>query len=145
MHQGDKKLLVKENRENNMLWRMKNHYWAHTHLCKAKIKILKARLRRALRRRKRHDQIQILAEDSLAEHGNWWGTFNPNFKEFGENFVIFEFFGHKTGFSARRVVPPCARLWLAALQRENLVFMDFLWKFMHAQEWANNFIKFWVA
>ena len=62
------KLFEKENKEKNMLRHMKNHYWAHTHVCKARIKILKARLRRALRRRKRHDRLQILAEASLDEH-----------------------------------------------------------------------------
>ena len=62
------KLLVKEKKEKNLLRHMKNHYWAHNHVCKARIKILKARLRRALKRRKRHDRLQILAEASLAEH-----------------------------------------------------------------------------
>ena len=62
------KLLEKENKENNMLRHMKNHYWARNHVCKARIKILKARLRRALKRRKRHDRLQILAEASLAQH-----------------------------------------------------------------------------
>ena len=60
------KLLDKTNKENNMLKHMKNHYWARNHVCKARIKILKARLRRALKRRKRHDRPQILAEASLA-------------------------------------------------------------------------------
>ena len=62
------KLLEKVNKEKNMLRHMKNHYLARTHVCKAKIKILKARLRRALKRRKRHDRLQILAEASLAKH-----------------------------------------------------------------------------
>ena len=60
------KLLEKEKKENNMLRHMKNHYWARNHVCKARIKILKARLRRALQCRKRHDRLQILAEASLA-------------------------------------------------------------------------------
>ena len=62
------KLLDKENKKNNMLKHMKNHYWARNHVCKARIKILKARLRRALKRRKMHDRLQILAEASLAQH-----------------------------------------------------------------------------
>ena len=62
------KLLEKENKEKNMLRHMKNHYWVRTHVCKARIKILKSRLRSALKRRKRHDRLQILAEASLAEH-----------------------------------------------------------------------------
>ena len=62
------KLLEKENKENNMLRHMNNHYWARNHVCKARIKTLKAKLKRALKRRKRHDRLQILAETSLAQH-----------------------------------------------------------------------------
>ena len=62
------KLLEKAKKENNMLRHMKNHYWARTHVCKARIKISKARLRRALKHCKRNDWLQILAEASLAEH-----------------------------------------------------------------------------
>ena len=51
------KLLEKENNEKNMLRHMKNHYWARTHVCKARIKMLKARLRRALRQRKKQDRL----------------------------------------------------------------------------------------
>ena len=29
------KLLEKSNKENNMLWHIKNHYWARNHVCKA--------------------------------------------------------------------------------------------------------------
>ena len=63
------KLLEKLNKEKNMLRHMKNHYWARTHVCKARIKILKVRLRRALKHRKIHARLQILAEASLDEHG----------------------------------------------------------------------------
>ena len=62
------KLLEKANKEKNMLRHMKNHYWVRNHVCKAQIKILKAKLKRALKRRKRHDRLQILAEASLAQH-----------------------------------------------------------------------------
>ena len=130
------KLFEKENKEKNMLRHMKNHYWARTHVCKARIKILKARLRRALRRRQRHDRLQILAEASLAKHGTRWGTFSPNLKEFGENFFIFEFFGHKTGFYARCVAPPCARLWLGDLLEEKLIFLDFFTKIFECSRMA---------
>ena len=61
------KLLVKENRENIMLWHMKNHYWARNHVCKAQIKILKAKLKKALKLHKRHDRLKILTEASLAQ------------------------------------------------------------------------------
>ena len=62
------KLLAKANKEKNMLRHMKNHYWARHHVCKARIKIPKARLKRALKHHKRHDRLQILAEASLSEH-----------------------------------------------------------------------------
>ena len=139
------KLLENSNREKNMLWRMKNHYWACNHVCKARIKILKAKLRRALKHHKRHDRLQILAEASLAQNSAWWGIFSPNFKKFGKNFVNFEIFGLKTGFSAWRVAPLGARLQLGDLLEEKFVFLDFLWKFMHSHEWPKDFIKFWVA
>ena len=44
------KLLAKENRDKDVLHHMKNHYWARNHVCKAKMKILKARLSKALKR-----------------------------------------------------------------------------------------------
>ena len=62
------KLLKKANKENNMLRHMKNHYWARNHVCKARIKILKAKSKRALRCRKRKYRLQILAKASLAHH-----------------------------------------------------------------------------
>ena len=62
------KLLEKENRDKDMLRHMKNHDWACTHVCRAKMKILKVRLKRALKRRKRPDPLRILADASLAEH-----------------------------------------------------------------------------
>ena len=62
------KLLAKANRDKDMLRHVNNHYWAHKHVCKAKMKILKGRLRRALKRRKRPDPLQILAEACLNEH-----------------------------------------------------------------------------
>ena len=63
------KLLAKANRDKDMLRHMKNHYWARMHVCKAKMKVLKGRLSKALKRRKRPDPLQILAEASLKEHG----------------------------------------------------------------------------
>ena len=62
------KLLEKANRDKDMLHHMKGHYWARMHVCRAKMKILKRRLSRALKRRKRPDPLRILAEASLAEH-----------------------------------------------------------------------------
>ena len=92
------KFLAKANRDKFMLCHMKNHYWARMHVCKAKLKILKGRLSKALKRRKRADPLQILAKASLTEHGTLLGTPSPNFKKFGENFVISEFFMPFTGF-----------------------------------------------
>ena len=63
------KLIAKANRDKDMLRNMKNHYWAHMHVCKAKMKVLKAHLAKALKRRKRPDPLQILAEATLREHG----------------------------------------------------------------------------
>jgi len=63
------KLLAKANRDKDMLRHMKNHYWARMHVCKARMKVLKGRLAKALKRRKRPDPLQILAEASLKEHG----------------------------------------------------------------------------
>jgi len=48
---------------------MKTHYWARMHVCKAKMMILKRRLSKALKRRKKPDPLQILAEASLTERG----------------------------------------------------------------------------
>ena len=60
------KLLEKAKKENNMLRHMANHYWARNHVCKAQIKILKAKLKKASKRRKRKDRLQILVDTSLA-------------------------------------------------------------------------------
>ena len=62
------KFLEKENRDKDMLCHMKGHYWARMHVCKAKMKIQRRRLSRALKRRKRPDPLWILVEASLAEH-----------------------------------------------------------------------------
>jgi len=51
------KLLAKANKDKDMFRHMKNHYWARNHVCKARIKILKPRLRKALKRHKRDDRL----------------------------------------------------------------------------------------
>ena len=63
------RLIAKANRNKYMLRHMKNHYWACMHVCKEKMKVLKARLAKALKRRKRPDPLQILAEATFREHG----------------------------------------------------------------------------
>ena len=66
MHLG--KMLEKANKEKTMLRHMEYHYWARNHVCKARIKNLKAKLKKASRRRKEQDRLQILVEASLAQH-----------------------------------------------------------------------------
>ena len=103
--------LAKANRDKDFLRHMKTHYWARTHVCRARMKILKAKLRKALKRRKRPDPLQILAEASLAEHETWWETFTPNFSKFGENFVILNFFWSQNRFFR----PMCCATWRALM------------------------------
>ena len=59
--------------------------------CKTRVKRLKAKLKRALRRKKEQYKLKILAEASLAHQSTQKGSFMPNFKKFGEIFDIFEF------------------------------------------------------
>jgi len=63
------KLLDKANREKVMLRCMNHHYMARNMSSKARIKSLKAKLRKVTKRRKRQkekDQLRVLAEASLA-------------------------------------------------------------------------------
>lgn len=62
------KMLEKANKEKNMLRHMAYHYLARNKVCKARIRILKAKLKKASRKRKEQDRIHILAEASLAQH-----------------------------------------------------------------------------
>ena len=64
------KLLDKAKKEKNMLRHMANHNWARNHVCKARIRILKAKLKKASRRRKNHDKLQIFAKASLAQYSS---------------------------------------------------------------------------
>ena len=82
------------------------------------------RLAKALKRRKRPDPLQILAKASLTEHGTLLGTPSPNFKKFGENFVICEFFVQITGFSRGMVSPRVRPFWRTARNFENLAFLE---------------------
>ena len=75
---------------------------------KARIRNLKAKLKKATKKQKRqkeNDRLHILAEASLVEHGALFGTHNLNVKKFGENFVNFDFFVFKTSFPAQCVAP----------------------------------------
>ena len=63
-----KRMLEKAKNEKNMLRHMAYHYLAKNKSCKARIRNLKAKLKKASRRRKEHDRLQILVEASLAQH-----------------------------------------------------------------------------
>ena len=62
------RLLEKASKEKNLLRHMAFHYLARKKVCKARIKSLKAKLKRASRRRKEHEGFQILAEASLTQN-----------------------------------------------------------------------------
>ena len=62
------KLLEMANKEKGMLQHMDFHYLARNKICKARIRTLKAKLRKTLRSKKEQDNHKILAEASLAQH-----------------------------------------------------------------------------
>ena len=62
------KMLEKANKEKMMLRHMAYHYLARNKVCKARIGILKPKLKKALRKRKEQDRLQILVEASLDQH-----------------------------------------------------------------------------
>ena len=85
--------LKKANRDNALLKHMAMHYKVQNLVCKAQIRSLKAKLKKAVKKQKRQkelDRLRIFAEASLIEHSTLLGTPSPNFKKFGENFVNFE-------------------------------------------------------
>ena len=64
--------LKKAKRDNALLKHIAMHYKAQNLVCKARIRSLKAKLKKATKKQKRqreHDRLQILAEASLVEHG----------------------------------------------------------------------------
>ena len=66
-----KGLLDKAYKDHALLRHMAFHYMARNKVCKARIRHLKAKLRKAMRKQKRKrelDHLQILAEASLAQH-----------------------------------------------------------------------------
>lgn len=60
-------MLEKAVNEKNMLRNMAYHYLSRNMVCQARIRSLKAKLKKRLRRQKVQDKIQILDEDSLAQ------------------------------------------------------------------------------
>ena len=138
------RMLEKANNEKKILRHMAKHYWVRNHMCKARIRILKAKLKKASRRRKKHDKLQILVEASLAQHNTWWRTVSPNFKKFGTLFAILKFLAQKTNFFSLCVAPRGARFWWGTRFEEKSAFLDFPWKNMHAYQWPRNFDMFWA-
>lgn len=66
-----KRLLDKTDKDHVLLRHMAFCYMAWNKVCKARIKNLKAKLKKAIRKQKRkkeHDRLRILAEASLAQH-----------------------------------------------------------------------------
>ena len=63
-------LLEKANKEKNLLRHMAFHYMERNKVCKARIRSLKAKLKKASKRRKEHDRVWILAKASLAQHSS---------------------------------------------------------------------------
>ena len=64
--------LKRADKDHALLKHMAMHYKARNLVCKAQIRSLKAKLKKAVKKQKRQkelDRLQILAEASLAEHG----------------------------------------------------------------------------
>ena len=91
--------------EKNMLRNLSYYYLSRNMVCQARIRSLKAKLKRAWRRQKEHEGLQILAKASLAQHNAWWRRLSPNFKKFGALFVFLKILAHKSGFSALCAAP----------------------------------------
>ena len=60
--------LEKAINEKNMLRNLAYHYLSRNLVCQARIRNLKAKLKRASKRQKEDEGLQILAEASLAHH-----------------------------------------------------------------------------
>ena len=60
--------LEKAINEKNMPRNMAYHYLSRNLVCQARIRSLKAKLKRASRRKKEHEVVQILAKTCLAQH-----------------------------------------------------------------------------
>ena len=65
------RLLDKADKDHALQRRMAFHYMARNKVCKARIRNLKAKLRKEIKKKKRQreiDRLQILAKASLAQH-----------------------------------------------------------------------------
>jgi len=63
-------MLEKSNKEKKMLRHMAYHYLARNKICKTRVNMLKAKLKRALRAKKEQDKIKILVEASLDQQSS---------------------------------------------------------------------------
>lgn len=63
-------LLKKANRDNKMLRHMAHHYLTQNRVCNKRIKHLKARLRTALKGKKKDEKLNIFADVTLAQQSN---------------------------------------------------------------------------
>jgi len=81
------RLLDKVGKDLALLRHMAFHYQARNMSAKARIKSLKAKLRKATRRdkeAKEQDRLRISVDASLAQHVTPYGNSSPNFSKFGE-------------------------------------------------------------
>jgi len=65
------RLLEKSDKDHALLIHMAFHYMARNKVCKARIRNLKAKLRKEFKKQKRQrelDRLQVLAEASMAQH-----------------------------------------------------------------------------
>ena len=62
--------LEKANKEKKLLRHMVVHYMARNKVCKARIKNLISKLKKASKRQKEHDRLKILVEASLNQHSS---------------------------------------------------------------------------
>jgi len=64
------KLLEKANKKKKILFHMAYHYMTRNKICNIRIRKLKARPRKALRRKKEKNKLEILADASLAHQSS---------------------------------------------------------------------------
>lgn len=59
------KLLKKANRDTNMRINMARHYYARNMVCKVRVKNMKKKLKRAIRKLKKRDNLELLVDASF--------------------------------------------------------------------------------
>jgi len=73
------------------------------------------------------------------------GTPSPNFKKFGENFVIGEFFMQFTGFGHLTSLTPRATIHGPTQNGENFAFLELSCKNTPACGWVSDFMEIWAS